>query len=223
MTLVQLNLPDALPPASPEVARFIVEGQLRIDSFVESRLAEPIHSFVPSDFSLVYGALRHVADGHLAGGPLFCEWGSGAGVVTCLAAMAGFDACGIEFEPDLVELSEQLARDYNLKANFCRGNFVPHGGQKIAEQVSEFEWLAVGGPDPYGQMDLEIDDFDMVFAYPWPGEERVIERLFGRFASNGALLLTYNGVEGTRLFRKQAARAHAGTALPGNDERWSSW
>jgi hypothetical protein len=207
MPLVQLNLPDALPPAPPGVARFIVDAQSRIDSFIESHLTEPIHSFVPSDFPLVYGALRHVADEHLAAGPLFCEWGSGAGVVTCLAAMVGFGACGIEFEIDLVELSIRLARHYHLKAGFCRGNFVPHGGQKIAEEVSEFEWLAIGGPDPYDQMDLEIDDFDMVFAYPWPGEERVIERLFHRFASDGALLMTYNGAEGVRLSRRRTVRA----------------
>ncbi|MCY2923946.1 MAG: hypothetical protein NT031_00635 [Planctomycetota bacterium] len=221
VTLVQLHLPDTFLPAPPEVARFIVEAQSRIDSFIESRLVDPIHSFVPSDFSLVYSALRHVADGRLACGPAFCEWGSGAGVITCLAAMVGFDACGIEFEPDLVDLSIRLARHYHLKATFCRGNFIPHRGQKIAEQVSEFAWLAAGGPNPYDLMDVEIDDFDVVFAYPWPGEERVIERLFDRFASDGALLLTYNGVEGVHLFRKRSARAEAGSAYGFHQQRFS--
>ena len=55
-------------------------------------------------------------------------------------------------------------------------------------------------------MDLEIDDFDTIFAYPWPGEQRVIERLFDRFASDGALLMTYNGTDGVRLFRRRPAR-----------------
>ena len=207
MPLTRLSLPDALPPPPPEVAKFIADAQSRIEAFIESHLADPVHSIVPSDYPLVYGALFHVAGAHLAPGPLFCEWGSGAGVVTCLAAMVGFDACGIEFEADLVELSIRLAQHHHLKAGFYRGNFVPRGGQKIAEQVGEFEWLATGGADPYDQMDLEIDDFDMVFAYPWPGEERVIERLFDRFASNGALLLTYNGdTEGVRLFRRRTAR-----------------
>jgi len=202
MPLVRLNLPDSPPPAPPEVARFVADAQSRIDTFIESHLTEPIHSFVPSDFQMVYGALRHVADVHLAAGPLFCEWGSGAGVVTCLAAMLGFDACGIEFEFELVELSIRLARHHHVKADFCRGNFVPPAGQKIAEEVNEFEWLAIGGPDPYNQMDMDIDDFDVIFAYPWPGEEHVIERLFERFAANGALLMTYNGAEGIRLFRR---------------------
>jgi len=206
MPLVRLNLPAALPPPPPEVAAFIADAKSQIESFIESHLAHPIHSFVPSDYSLVYGALRHVAEGRLAPGPLFCEWGSGAGVVACLAAMVGFGACGIEFESDLVDLAGRLASQHHLKVDFYRGNLVPQGGQKIADQVEEFEWLAVGGPDPYEQMGMEIDDFDVVFAYPWPGEEGVIKRLFGRFASDGALLMTYNDIEGVRLFRKRAAR-----------------
>ena len=206
MPLVRLKLPDTLPPVQPEVARFIADARSRIDAFVESRLATPIPAFVPSDYALVYGALRHVADEHLASGPRFCEWGSGAGVIACLAAMVGFEACGIEFEADLVDLSIRLARHHHLKVDFCRGNLVPYGGQKIAEGVDEFEWLAVGGPDPYEPLGLEIDDFDVVFAFPWPGEERVIERLFDRFASDGALFMTYNDTEGIRLFRRRSTR-----------------
>lgn len=207
MSLVPVELPDALPDATPEVKAFISDAQSRIDAFIESHLAEPVNAFVPSNFPLVYGALRHVAEAHLSAGPLFCEWGSGAGVVACLAGMVGFDACGIEFDADLVTLSKGLARDYRLKVGFYRGNLVPHGGQRIAEQVDEFEWLAVGGPDPYDQMDLDIDDFDVIFAYPWPGEQRVLEQMFDRFAADGALLMTYNGTEGIRLFRRRSDRA----------------
>ena len=209
MPLVRLDLPDVLPPAPAKVTKFIEDAESRIDSFIESRLNDPIPSFVPSGFPVVYGALRHVADRHLAPGPLFCEWGSGAGVVTCMAAMVGFSACGIEVETDLVDLAIQLARHHHLRVDFHYGNFVPHGGQEIAEDVEELTWLAVGGPDPYSPMDMEIDDFDVVFAYPWPGEEGVIERLFDCFASDGALLMTYNGGEGVRLFRRHSGPAPA--------------
>lgn len=203
MPLVRLKLPDPLPPVPPEVAGFIADARSRIDAFVESRLATPLPAFVPSDYDLVYGALRYVADEHLAAGPRFCEWGSGAGVIACLAAMTGFEACGIEFEPDLVDLAVQLADHHHLKVAFSCGNLVPHGGQRIAEEVGEFEWLAVGGPDPYESLGLEIDDFDVIFAFPWPGERRVLERLFDRFAAAGALLMTYNETEGISLFRRR--------------------
>ena len=206
MSLVRVNLPEAFPPAPAAVARFLADAKSRVESFIESRRAQPVRSFVPSDFPLVYGALRHVADEHLAVGRAFCEWGSGAGAVACLAARVGFVACGIEVEADLVDLSIELARDHRLTVDFCRGNFVPQSGQEIADEVDEFGALAAGGPDAYETMGLEIDDFDVVFAYPWPGEQRVIERLFERFAANGALLMTYNGAEGVRLFRRQAER-----------------
>jgi hypothetical protein len=206
MALVPVKLPDVMPTAPPEAAALIADAQARIDAFIESHLDNPVSSFVPSNFPLVYGALRCVADANLSPGPIFCEWGSGAGVVTCLAAMAGFDASGIEFEADLVALSERLAADYRLKVSFYRGNLVPYGGQRIAERVGDFEWLAVGGDDPYEQMGLDINDFDVIFAYPWPGEQHVIERLFDRFAADGALLMTYNGGEGVNLFRRRTAR-----------------
>ena len=35
-------------------------------------------------------------------------------------------------------------------------------------------------------------DDNAIFAYPWPGEEWVIARLFEKYAAEGALLLTYD-------------------------------
>lgn len=52
----------------------------------------------------------------------------------------------------------------------------------------------------------EPDDWDVVFAYPWPGEEHVIERLFDRYAAAGALLVTYRTEKGTRVQRKSGRR-----------------
>ena len=46
----------------------------------------------------------------------------------------------------------------------------------------------------------------MVFAYPWPDEEWVIERLFRRYAAVGAVLVTYHGGEGFRVQRKTRGR-----------------
>jgi hypothetical protein len=205
MSLVRVTLPDVLPAPSDWASALIADARLRIEEFTNSHAGEPIHAFVPSDFSLVWGALAHVQQAGLAGGTLFCEWGSGAGVVTCLASMLGFDACGIEVEGDLVALSENLALKHRVNAAFCRGNFIPQQAQRMTDNVGDFEWLAVGGSDPY-QMELDIDDFDVIFAYPWPGEARILEQIFHRYAADGALLMTYNGLEGIRLLRKRHPR-----------------
>jgi len=211
MALVPIALPERLPRPNTPAAALIAGARERIEAFVESRRDQPVHAFVPSDFAMVHGALRHVAAGPLAPGDRLCEWGSGAGAAACLAAMAGFDARGIESEPELVALSRRLAAESGLDVRFYCGNFVPHAGQAIAERTGEFEWLTAGAADAYDEMRLDVDDFDVTFAYPWPGEQQVVERLFERFAADGALLTTYNGpAEGMRPFRRQAQPPDAG-------------
>src|SRR2546423_1671474 len=83
----------------------------------------------PAATLAAFGALQALAESALAPGGRFCEWGSGFGVVTCLAAMIGFDACGIEIEPDLVAAARRLAADFDLSAEFVCGSFVPRGGE----------------------------------------------------------------------------------------------
>src|SRR5438067_102069 len=53
-------------------------------------------------------------------------------------------------------------------------------------------------------LELEIapDDFDLIFSYPWPDEERLTAALFERHARGGALLLSYHEVGSLRLRRK---------------------
>ncbi len=58
------------------------------------------------------------------------------------------------------------------------------------------------GPYSDADLDLEPEDFDLVYAYPWPGEEKVIFDLFESCASVGALLLTFHSQDGLRLQRK---------------------
>ena len=48
---------------------------------------------------------------------------------------------------------------------------------------------------------LEAGDFAVVFAYPWPGEECLIVRLFEEYAADGALLLLYGQFNTVRLQR----------------------
>jgi hypothetical protein len=45
-------------------------------------------------------------------------------------------------------------------------------------------------------------DCDIVFAYPWPGEEAFVDAVFARHASPDALLLTFHDRDRVLLQRK---------------------
>ena len=201
MRLVELPLELSQEPIPTDVARLIADAQQRIADLEDESRAE-IPAFVPSDFALVYRGLRAIQIANLATGRRFLEWGSGLGVVTCLAVSVGFDAAGIEIEPKLVRLAEELAKEHRVAAQFVCGSFVPEGAEPQVDFARDVNWLSTGGPDGYQELELDPDDFDVVFAYPWPGEEQVIFDLFLGCAAVGTLLLTYHGVDGLRLQRK---------------------
>lgn len=189
---------DPIPAAAEEL---IVDAKARIEELEDkSRAAMP--AFVPSDFEVAYRGLEAVHAANLATGRRFLEWGSGIGVVACLAAQLGFDAIGIEIEEPLVELADDLAAAHDIDAEFLCGSFVPHGTEVTVGTADDFAWLSTTGPVAYDDLDLEPNDFDLIFAYPWPGEEQIIFDLFANHAATGALLLTYHGIEGVRLQRK---------------------
>jgi len=168
----------------------------------DDTLQASIPAFVPSDFEQVYRTLAWVDEAHLAAGRRFLEWGSGIGVVACLAAQLGFDAVGIEVELALVEIAKSLAADHDIDVEFACGSYVPSGAEPFVDTAGEVTWLRTDRPDSYADLDLEPEDFDLIFAYPWPGEEQVIFDLFQNCAAVGALLLTYHGQDGLRLQRK---------------------
>jgi hypothetical protein len=197
---VTVHVKEGRPPE--EVWRFLREAERRIEEFTEATRNHPIPAFVPSDFMAAYGVLAVIDEQALAAGSLFCEWGSGFGVVTCLAAYLEFEAYGIEIEPALVREAEQIAADFDLPAQFAEGNFVPPDAEGLAATPGEVSWLATEGRNAYEELGLNVDDFDVIYAYPWPGEDDILGDLFERFAADGALLVTYNGVEDFRVRRR---------------------
>jgi hypothetical protein len=202
MSLVDVNLPDAMAAVGDEESAFLREADRRINEYLDARSDRNGHGFVPSDFVAVHLALRAIVDGSVAPGNTLCEWGSGLGVVASLATMLGFDAWGIEIDHELVTASEALADEFDLPVSFVCGNFIPPGSEGCADDMGDLAWLAMGGANAYEEMGLDTEDFDVIFAYPWPGEEHVIAEMFDRHAAVGAVLLTHHGLEGMRLRRK---------------------
>jgi hypothetical protein len=199
MPLRDLTMTVTARELSAEAARFICEADRRIDRF-QSECRVP--AFVPCDYEAAYGLLRTLADGPDIRGRRFCEWGSGFGVVVGLASLLDFDACGIEIEESLVEESRKLAEDFDLPVEFVHGSFVPRGAEERVHAAGSYSWLTTEGDYAYDDLDLEVSDLDLVFAYPWPDEEGVVCELFERYAGTGAILATYHGSGEFRLKRK---------------------
>src|SRR5579885_3294362 len=106
---VKLTVADAELPA--DVRALLREADRRIERFQRDC---HVPGFVPSDFAGAYRVLRALQEADAAPGGLFCEWGSGFGVVACLAALLGYDAHGIEIEGELVDAARELAADFDL-------------------------------------------------------------------------------------------------------------
>lgn len=200
--LTTLDFDPPLMKLPKRVLKLLADADEAIERFQFEHRDQPVAAFVPCDFVLAYQALDMVTELNLAPGHRFVEWGSGAGVVTCLAAMLGWDAVGIEIEDSLVDLAIALADEHEIEAQFVHGSFVPEDCDIDMAEQREINWLDTDGPNAYEELDLEPDDFDLVFAYPWPGEEQIVFDLFRESAAVGTLLLTYHGQEGVKLQRK---------------------
>lgn len=204
MPLQEIELNWARQPMpEPAAADLIEDAQDRIERFIRARQSsEPIPSFVACDFVMVDRALRAVVDQRLAPGPVFCEWGAGFAVAAGLATLHGLGSYAIEIHRDLVDQAERLLRDHSLDTELAQGSLVPDGGDEIVDEMASQDWLKTNEHPAYDELGIEVSDIDLIFAYPWPGEEGLIESLFDAFAAEGALLLTYHGMNEMKLQRK---------------------
>lgn len=198
---VPLHVPERRLPH--DIVEFLDDANARIRKFVADREIR-ISGFVPSDFEPVYQALDAIVEENLASGDVFCEWGSGFGVVAMMAQLLEFQTYGIEIEDSLVVGARQLADEFDLPVDFVTGSFVPAGGERIVDELCSGtdSWLTGIADDAYEELGLSPNDFDVVYAFPWPGEENVIAGLFDEFCAVGSLLLTFDHLEGVRVRRK---------------------
>ncbi|MGE3172123.1 MAG: hypothetical protein AB7O97_05805 [Planctomycetota bacterium] len=187
-----------LPAAAREL---LAAARSRIAAYYERGGGGELPGFVPSDYEAVHAALAALRAVRGEAGR-FCEWGSGFGVVAGLAAQLGYDAHGIEIDAELVGASRELLRAHGLDVEIAHGTFVP------PEFVDADRWIDLESPtvahgdDAYAELGLDLDDFGVVFAYPWPGEEELFHRMFDRFGDAGAVLLLWTRSDGVRAFRR---------------------
>jgi len=203
MSLLPINVPDEIKnfSHSASASRLIDLSNERIEEFM---LADDlvIENFVPCDFHLLDQALSWIEQNHLLTGVRFCELGSGFGVAAMLAALHGMESVGIEIESTLVDQANRLSAELNLSAQFYCGSFVPHDVSEIVEISRDVEHVDTSESEVYQEIGLDLDDFDLFFAFPWPGEEHFFESVFTAGAAVNSLLLTYRGRNGMHLLRK---------------------
>ncbi len=159
-------------------------------------------AFVGSELPAVDRALSRIQAEGLARGPVFCEWGSGLGGACGAAALNGFTPFGIEIQRDFVESARALAENLNLAMVFAEGTFLLPGDEDLTDPATLHTGL-VFDRRAWDELDLAPADCDVVFAYPWPGEESIVDGAFARHASPGALLLTFHDFDKVLVQQKR--------------------
>ena len=187
---------DASAMVAPEpIQALIADADARIARFRGER--ETIVSFIVGNALFACQLIERIVASGLVPGRRFCEWGSGFGVVACIARQLGLQASGIEIEADLVEQSRRLAGDHGLAVDFLQGSYLPGGA--FEERVDPARVAEPLGVAP--------TDFDLIYVYPWPAEHRVVGHVFRDFARPGTLLLAYHGGCRFDVFRKPPSGA----------------
>lgn len=182
---------DAPGPAPERLEHLLRRGSELWRDFLAGR-GGLFHGFIPADHRGAHEAL-------LAERPRchsFLELGSGIGLITVLAALQGYDAYGIEIDSELVAIARDLDAEFGAGSTFAQGSFVPSGYRDEVSLLDADFLTVTEGADAYEELGLELDSFDLVYVYPWPGEEEWAEELVRRCAGPHTRLMTYAVDEG---------------------------
>ncbi len=185
----------------PEVASLIAQARERIQAFQDRWDQPQIEQFVASDYELVYRVLRWTVDERLLMGRRMLEWGCGFAVVAALASRLGLDAFGIEAEPVLLRQARGTIESFSAPVELIEGNFLPSGADVLSADP-DFPSLGHDTPSAYARMGLDLDDFSLVFGYPWPGEHVFHQAVFAKYGAPGALLVLFCGPNDVRVWRR---------------------
>ena len=198
---------DAEPPSPPpagvdaalldRLAALGAEGGEIWRRFDREVRRKEFHPFVPADYERMLQLLLALR----APGLRFLEWGSATGVITIMADLLGFEAYGIELDPELVEIARGLAARFGSGARFAAGSFIP-AGYEWKPRTGDARTGTIGqGVSGYAKLGRALHDFDLVYAYPWDGEDPMMHDLLHARGRPGARLVLAGGAEGVRVYR----------------------
>jgi hypothetical protein len=171
--------------------------------FDETSRSRHFHPFVPAD----YDVTRKLLSSLRAPGRRFLEWGSATGIITIMADMMGFEAYGIEIDASLVATANDVARRHHSAARFVVGSFLPTGYRFRTRDGDGRTGTIADGPSGYLELGRALEDFDVVFGYPWGGEEAVMLDVMQQYGGPDSLLLLYDSDNSVRVYRGGRATA----------------
>jgi hypothetical protein len=202
--LDHIELPSSVDqiPLPPLVKILIHDAQRRIEAFQDCWEKSRVEQFVAADYQLVYQTLGWLRQTHSLIGNRFLEWGCGFAVVSALASQLGFDAIGIEAEEVLLQRGRETIAAGEDDVELIHGNFLPPGAESLADDPT-LPSLGHRAASAYELLEMDLDDFAIVYAYPWPGEDDFHEAVFDHYAAIGALLVLFCGPNEMRIWRKR--------------------
>jgi hypothetical protein len=211
LEVIAMEGPEAR--VSDHVARLIATCSRGWERFFADHDDHHAPRFVPSVPERVFAVLEEVTRRQLPPTRVFCEWGSGFGTATCLAAVLGYKAYGLEIDEELVRRSRAIARRLRIPVTMLCTSFLPAGytacagsdGAALVTPASvsaDHDTAEARGPLRYTGMEVAIADIGLFFAYPWPEERALMRQLFEAVAREEALLVVYHTDTDIRVWRK---------------------
>jgi len=173
------------------------EGRTYWQRFDSEVRQDQWHPFVAADYDTVRAALVSLRKP----GRRFLEWGSATGVITIMADLLGFDSCGIELDSSLVDVGRELASRWRSEARFVAGSFIPMGWEWRPSGQKGRHGTIGQGPSGYLKLGRALDDFDVVYGFPWMGEEPMMLDLMRCHGREDAHLLLHTTQNGTRIYQ----------------------
>lgn len=196
-TTYQPEIDDALGARLKDLC---AEGWAFFERFDREVREREFHSFIASEYEVVLDSLI----AHRAPAPpglKFLELGSASGVITIMADLLGYEASGIEIDTSLVATARALAARFDSKARFVAGSFFPSGFVFKTASGDVRTGTMGAGISAYLELGFALDDFDVVFGYPWGGEEPVMLDLMKRYGNPEGLLLLHGVNDGVKAYR----------------------
>jgi hypothetical protein len=179
------------------VEALCTEGWAVWDRFAVEVREHHFHPFVAADYEVVLAALLPLR----GPGRRFLEWGSATGVITIMADLLGFESFGIELDSSLVATARGLAEKFDSRARFAAGSFLPTGYRWQPSDGDGRTGTVGTGSSGYLQLGYALDDFDVVFGYPWGGEEPMMLDLMKTYGRPEGLLLLHTVNDGVKSYR----------------------